>query len=424
MVPWESPGDIVRWWRTEVLGLSQQQVAERLSVGSTALSNWEHGTREISIGFDQIDQALDGGGALTHLLGLVGTPRGLAPARVWSKVFPGPSRPIWAWVRSPETRLRVEGEWGVFRMDTETELGPNGLFLTSGGSLEGSPIVFLLSAPGWVDFGFGELPATPPGATVVEAMSLVQPSSATGVFMELFTADLRQRLKRYTTDAPASHGLNPGLLSTIVSGFAQPRESTGPAQWPPLPEGIETVNREGFARLRQARSLSLAQAAERLAVETDITASKDTLRRFEHDQGEPHDRLLPAALDHVLRAEGHLALSEIRSGVGPGTVRFPLWWRAPVWLSIDGADDETELQWGTWRRRIEGDPPQLLICHHCDPTVSLRVAGGANVRWTVGVGRPLGAMPINHGWIPMSIDAAQRALSETQYAVLDALRRT
>ncbi|MDH4363605.1 MAG: helix-turn-helix domain-containing protein, partial [Acidimicrobiia bacterium] len=105
MVPWESPGDIVRWWRTDVLGLSQQQVAERLSVGSTALSNWEHGTRDISIGFDQIDHALDGNGTLADLLTLVGTPRGLDPCRVWSKVFPGPSRPIWAWIRSPEPVL-------------------------------------------------------------------------------------------------------------------------------------------------------------------------------------------------------------------------------------------------------------------------------------------------------------------------------
>ena len=59
-----------------------------------------------------------------------------------------------------------------------------------------------------------------------------------------------------------------------------------------------------------------------------------------------------------------------------------------------------------------------------DPSVPLRIVGGPDVRWTIGVGRPRGALPINHGWIPMSVDAAQRALSEAQYAVLDALRRT
>lgn len=407
-----------------MLGLPQQQVAERLSVGSTALSNWEHGTREISIGFDQIDQALDGGGALADLLSLVGSPRGLDPSRVWSKVFAGPSRPIWAWIRSPQATLRVEAEWGVFRFDTTVEMGPNGLFVTAGASLEGSPVVFQLSTPGWVDFGLGELPAVPPGAATVDALANSQPSSATGVFMELFSADITQRLSRYEADPPASHGLDPNVLRTVVSGFTRPRDEPVPDLWPPLPDGIETVNRQGFARLRQARSLSLAQAADRLAAETDVSASKDTLRRFENDQGEPHDRMLPAALDHVLRAEGHLALSEIRSGVGPGAARFPSWWRAPVWVSIDGADEETELQWGVWRRRVEGDPPHLLVCHHCDPSVPLRIVGGPDVRWTIGVGRPRGAMPINHGWIPMSVDAAQRALSEAQYAVLDALRRT
>jgi len=426
VVPWESPGDIVRWWRTDVLGLSQQQVAERLSVGSTALSNWEHSTRDISIGFDQIDHALSGSGALADLLTLVGTPRGLDPCRVWSKVFPGPSRPIWCWIRSPEPRLRVEAEWGVFRLDTENEIeiGANGLFVTAGGSVEESPVVFQLSAPGWVDFGRGELPSTPPGAAVIDALANSQPSSATGVFMDLFSADLTQRLKRYETDPPASHGLDPEVLRAVVSGFTGPREEPAGGLWPPLPDGIETVNRQGFARLRQARSMSLAQAADRLACETDVSASKDTLRRFENDQGEPHDRMPPAALDHVLRAEGHLALSEIRSGVGTGAARFPSWWRAPVWVSIDGSDDETELQWGVWRRRVEGDAPHLLVCHHCDPSVPLRIVGGPDVRWTIGVGRPRGATPINHGWIPMSIDAAQRALHEAQYAVLDALRRT
>lgn len=409
-----------------MLGLSQQQVAERLSVGSTALSNWEHGTRDISIGFDQMDQALGGGGALADLLTLVGSPRGLDPGRVWSKVFVGPSRPIWAWIRSPETTLRVEAEWGVFRLDTgsEVELGPNGLFVTAGASLEGSPIVFQLSAPGWVDFGWGQLPSAPPGAEIIDALANSGPSSATGVFMELFSADIAQRLKRYETDPPASHGLDPNVLHTVVSGFTGPREEPAYSLWPPLPDGIETVNRQGFARLRQARSMSLAQAADRLASETDVSASKDTLRRFENDQGEPHDRMLPAALDHVLRAEGHLALSEIRSGAGAGAARFPYWWRAPVWVSIDGADDETELHWGVWRRRVDGQAPHLLVCHHCDPTVPLRIVGGPDMRWTIGVGRPRGATPINHGWIPMSVDAAQRALHEAQYAVLDALRRT
>ena len=49
-----------------MLGLSQLQVADRLSVKPTALSNWENGTRAISLDIEQIDKALEGGGVLAR----------------------------------------------------------------------------------------------------------------------------------------------------------------------------------------------------------------------------------------------------------------------------------------------------------------------------------------------------------------------
>jgi transcriptional regulator with XRE-family HTH domain len=425
VVPWETPGDIVRWWRTDVLGWSQQQVADRLSVGSSALSNWEHGTRLISIDIEQIDRALEANGVLAGLLWAFGSRTGLDQGRIWTKVFPGASAPVWAWIRSDHAQLRIEAEWGAFRVEAEVDLGPNGVLVTVGGSIAESPVVFQLSKPGWADFGWGELPATIPGAAVVRALEAVRPSSATGVFMDLFSADLTTRLQRYQTQPRTAHGLNPKAITSFVANFNQVR-ARGPADpWPAVPEGTDPVDRQRYARLRRARSLSLAQTADRLTTMTDISASKDTLRRFENDQGEPHDRLLPVALDHVLGAEGHLTLIEIRSGQGAGAVRIPFYWRGPVWLAFDGpsADTEIELLWGAWRRRLEGDLPLLLASHYAEPQAPLRILTSRQVQWTVGVGRPAGAVPINHGWAPISVDAAQRLLSETEFAVLDALRR-
>lgn len=408
-----------------MLGWSQQQVADRLSVGSTALSNWEHGTRVISLDIEQIDRALGADGVLAGLLWAFGSTEGLDPGRIWTKVFTGPSSPVWVWIRSPERRLRLEGEWGFFRVEAELEPGPNGIMVAVGASVSESPVVLQLSAPGWCDFGRGELPPVVPGCPVLTAVDMVRPSTATGVFMDLFTADLEERLKRTQAQEKAASALSPKAVASFIASFNMARSRTENGPWPPVPEGTDTVDRQRYARLRRARSLSLAQLADRLGTQTDISASKDTLRRFENDQGEPHDRLLPVALDHVLGADGHLALSELRSGQGPGVVRFPYYWHAPVWLAFDGPEPETEIElhWGAWWRKLQGDLAMLLVCHHSDPLSALRIVAGPRVRWTAGVGRPKGAVPINHGWVPTSVDAAKRSISDTQHALLESIRR-
>lgn len=425
MDPWGSPGDILRWWRTDVLGWSQQQVAERLSVGSTALSNWEHGTRVISLDIEQVDRALEADGVLAGLLWSYGTPDGLEASRVWTKVFTGPSTPVWVWIRSRQPKVRLEAEWGFFRVERDLELGPNGLMVEVGASVSESPVVVQLSSPGWADFGRGELPRTIPGCPVLSAVDMVRPSTATGVFMDLFTADLEDRLRKSQAQERAATALSPSAVASFIASFRTARQRVENGPWPPVPEGIDTVDRARYAQLRRARALSLAQTVERLAAQTDITASKDTLRRFENDQGEPHDRLLPVALDHVLGADGHLALAELRSGQGPGVVRFPHYWHAPVWLALHGPEPETEIElhWGAWWRKLQGDLPLLLVCHHSDPLSSLRIVAGPRVRWTAGIGRPRGAVPINHGWVPTSVDAAKRSISDTQHAVLESIRR-
>ena len=148
MESWRSAGDVLRWWRTSVLGWTQQQAADRLSVRHSALSNWERGERAISLDLDEVDHALDGGSLLRDLLWSHGTTDGLEPGRIWSWIFDGPSRPVWMWIRSPSSRIVVESEWGVARLEVVFDLGPNGVFLTNGATLPDSPIVVQLSSPG------------------------------------------------------------------------------------------------------------------------------------------------------------------------------------------------------------------------------------------------------------------------------------
>ena len=400
--------------------MSQQQVADRLAIRPTAFSNWEKGTRMISVGFDQIDAALEGGGALEGLLWSLGTPEGLDPSRIWTAVFPGPSSPVWMWIRATAPSIGIEAEWGVFRLEAHLDMASNGIVVPVGGSVADSPVVTQLSTPGWIDFGRGPMPPAVPGAEVIDALELARPSTATGMFMDLFNANA----ERLTGDR--TRGASGERLSQFYAGYVERRTDAPVAgPWPPLPEGLDATERLRFARLRQARGLSLAAGVERLAARTGTSIGKDTLRRFENNQGEPHDRLLPAALDAVLGASGHLVVMELRSATGPMTVQIPRYWLAPIWLAFDVPDGDPPpaLLWGKWWRRIELASPMLVVSHYAEPESPLKIVVGPRTRWTLGLGRRKGAIPINQGWVPVSVDAAHQAMSEAESAVLDALRQ-
>ncbi len=409
-----------------MLGLSQLQVADRLSVKPTALSNWENGTRTISLDIEQIDKALEGGGVLAGMLWAYGTNVGLEPDTLWTKVFAGEPTPVWLWIRSPTSRLQLAGEWGVARVDREIELGPNGLFMTVGMAVPESPVVIHLSEPGWADFGRGEPPDDIPGAPVMAAINHAERSSASGTFMDLFFGNLADRFSRSRSrDLAKLNRSAPRSLASFFQAFGAKPSEQGIGAWPPL-EAEETVeDRQRFARLRQARHLSLVDAAQRLAEVTGIEVSKDTLRRFETSIGEPHDRFLPAALDQMLGADGHLAAAEVRADNGSGSVRLPPYWEGPVWFEFSGETDGAPIQilWGDWYREIEGSLPMRLVYHYAERAVPMRIVAGSGVSWRVGLGRRPGDAPINRDWVPISVDVAQRAISETEDALLISLER-
>lgn len=419
MLPWESSGDVLRWWRTEVLGLTQQECAEMINVRPSALSNWERGRRAISVDLDSLDAALGADGVLSGLLWTQGSPKGIDAGQLWTKVFPGESRPVWVRMRSSTSRLTITGEWGVARMRTELEPGPNGVFITVGASVPDSPVIFHLSDPGWADFGSGPIPSRIPGAQVIDAVSLLERSSADGAFVDLFSLSLADKFAARSKDILE---LAEPIRET-VEHFLEDRVGHDVPSWPPQPEGIEEVERQRFARLREARGLSLMAMAERLNAVTDIEVGRDTLRRFETDVGQPHDRMLPVAMDYALGAEGRLAALELRVGRGSDAVSFPPYWRGPIWVRVadDRGSGRIVLRRGNWHREYRFDGPSLVSAHWFDPSVPIRIEAEPQTRWAVGVGRIAGAESVDQGWAPITMEAAQQSLVETERALFTAM---
>ncbi len=419
---------MLRWWRRDVLDLTQQEAAARLNVQSSALSNWERNTRAISLDLDELDHALEGGRFLAGLLHSFGTCEGLQPGRVWTNVFADAGEPVWLWLRADASSIAIEAEWGVAAMETELPLGPNGAFITVGSSMADSPVVVQFSAPAWADFGYGDPPDPIPGASVAPAVAYFRRSSATGPFMQLFRSNWSSKLDGGSPDVVELEENLPGSLGAFVDG----RPATGETlpggrfrRWQPRPEGLDAMERARFARLRTARQLSLEQVAELLAARTDIEVRRDTLRRFENDIGRPHHPQLPAALDHVLRAGGRLALVGIRSGSGSAAVRLPPYWRGPVWVELAARPRASTVLFrrGSWHRSYELSPePALLGLHWFDPAEPLRIEADGDVAWTVGVGRRADTETIDQNWSPSSVDEARNAVDSTEAAIMEAAR--
>lgn len=422
MESWRSAGDVLRWWRTDVLGWTQQQAADRLNVRPNALSNWERGERAISVDLVDLDAALEGDRLLADLLWAHGTPDGLDPGRLWSWVFPGESRPVWAWIRSPSHHVVVEAEWGVARMEEHFEIGPNGLFITVGASLPDSPVIIQLSSPGWTDFGTGDPPADLPGAEVIPAIVLMERSSARGPLIDMLSSTFKVKRESRQPELVDLDENAPGAIDSYVDR----RNRWFDGRWQPEPEGIEAIERARYARLRQARGLSLATLAARLRRQTDLEVSRDTLWRFETDVGRPHAPQLPVAVDHALGAGGRLAVSPLRSGHGEASVSVPSYWTGPVWVEITG---ETEafpatvmLKRGNFLREVELEGPQVVSAHWFDPAVPIRISAPPGIGWTVGVGRRAKTTAIDQGWAPVTMNVAQQAVTEIEEAIYRAVR--
>jgi len=424
MTGWSSKGEILRWWRTDVAQVSQSELARRLSVGPSALSNWENGARAISIPFEDVDTGLEANGVLAQLLECFPTPQGLDPQRRWTHVFSQVSTPVWAWVRG-EGSVELSGEWGVVRFDESLDLRGNGCFITVPTSVSGSPVVVHASKPVWVEFGRGELPSVIPDAQVTPASRFAKRSSADGPFMQMFLASAAAGIGgagRVPRSLAAMAFLGPRTIGSILFGYGRLDDGGVPVPLPPSDEGIDSIERERFVRLRRARGLSLVDLTERLSRLTGLEVSKDTLRRFESSVGRPHDPLLPAALDSILGAGGSLAVVPLREARGAGSVMIPLWWYGPLWIDFSsegspGHDFRAKIRWADWYRTVRATTPIVVQTQSCFPDHPLQVQVDGSVSWKLGLGNRRGAVSIDQNWVPANVAAAQRSLRIVQDAL-------
>ena len=448
---WASRGDLLRWWRSEIAGLSQRQLAERLGVARTAVTNWEANSRMASIDAERIDVAMGADGVLAGWLWSFDTPEGLDPRRVWSYVYDGPSTPVWMWVRSTRPSVGIEAEWGMYRFEGRFEIGRSGMLVTVGVSIEGAPVVAQLSAPGWIDFGRGEVPDDLRGLPVVDALDHFTHSSASGDFTDLLSSNIAQRLGSLTPseianlsdedrralesfldsldEAAASHGSGwragpghpcwrapPPRGGPTTPGCGRPASCPWPTPrncWPATPGPRR-------ARTPSAGSKPGSAGPTTRCCPWPSTTSSAPTATWPTRRSPP----APARARWPSRPTGRhrSGSASSRQTTGPWHPPPPRRATAGLGPAPGVASGSAELRWGSWRRRVTGTVPLSVICH--SSMVPLKITAEPGVSWTAGVGRPAGASPINHAWTPDSLATTQEALRTYQQALLDALRHS
>lgn len=409
-------GDIIRWWRSEVAGLTQRDLADRIGRAPSAISAWESSHTHPSVSLAALDTAMGADGALASLLWSAKTPQELAPRRTWTHIAREPRTTTWIWLRSqPGADIEIEWEWGISSVRAVLSPDVYGVILTVPLHMPEQPLVVHLSPPGWVDFGRGELPRRPPGIRVIDARTLVTPVAYDSVALgdllpgSTLTPDALPA-PILTEGHPARRLLSFAIRATRLSGRRHPEPV--PPLLTPRPVGTDPM-----AAFRRARGLSYRSLSERLARELGVTASADTLRRLEQGLAQARDQRLEGAVDQVLGADGRLCSGEIRRAVhGPGTVQFPPFWSGPVWLEFPHVDGPTPvaLRWGGWQKDLRLTGPSAVRTHCVTPQEPLRVDISRRSRWSAGLGWWDEAHPVDRNWIPTT---AERAMIVRDYAI-------
>ena len=440
--PLTSRAGLLGWWRTRHTTLGLDAVGRSVNVAAATVHNWESGHTD-GPGVEQL-RALDArygaGGALHGLYEALRTPKALDPAVGWWFNFQGESGPCWAWVRVDGDRAaQAEADAGPFRV--EFEVPPrHGVFVQAWAFTSNPAVHVAIGAPGWVDFGYGELPADV-GAPVVDAVdvAIVGPRgsldpallTASNSFLpyllgrETWFDKMKRQLGRRIEVARHAMSRLVNLpwrsVPSDLSGAGGSRDEV-PRHWPG----------ERYRHLRQARGLSLTDvAALASAREPSLPpVTRDHVHRLEHGST-PRVPELVQRLDMVLGADGRtcaVALDEasMRAVDGGFDLVFPAYWIGPVWIQFlrtgDQAGAKAELLWKPWSK-------SLVPCDGVVVTTrrSTRASGPLRVTlppgWEVraGVGVHPRAIDVNEGW-GLTREAAYDTLSHYYGVVVRALR--
>jgi hypothetical protein len=395
-------GELLAAWRTRVAHLSQDQVAAWFGFSGEAVSQWESGTRLMQNNsqsdddrddidenrLDRLDRNFGANGVFERLARAIGSPHGLPPRKRWNYNFPKGWSPIWIWIRPKPKSDSVDAElrWGPLRMLVHEKCGPGGIMVTVPASVSNPALIVLSEKPGWVDFGTGII-RPELGYPLIPA--------STQIFARAFPHSIVQVKE--------------------LLGISAPRTSLQEDQLPS--DEVAEFSGNDLRRLRLSRLLTqrdVAKLVTELGANESVNnepVNESQILRLESDGG-IRPRGVRSRLDMVYEADGHSCCeeypwtsSEQRSerNVFTHSVKFPAYWRGPVWLMFRGPDGASRcsatLQWGPWSRTVEVESGAVLTTRKARseaPVLHVTLPPSWTLRPGMGVHRL--ATDINNGW--------------------------
>ena len=394
--------------------------------------------------------------ALEEMWSAAGSVTVVTPRTRWAHNFQAPL-PAWAWVRprgvaaGGAVALQVTNWWGeALQGSRNFTCGPSGVLLTYATTVTNPPLEVSLSSAGWVDFGFGRIPADIAarlGAVLIDAREIITFSMP--VDPQLRTdhqQEARSTLGR-ARDIALSLGIgwrifapHAGMIRPHHATHALDGSSLQPAAWPgeTVTDSQGNVERQALVTaaqlraLREGRGMSREQvvnAVSALAVDPLNPVTAHMMEVMEATGRFPGVPNVVAALDHIYKCDGRLGLDRVFDSVAVRpvegnqySVRFPAYYIGPVWVQASGRDSNdiglVDLSWGPWRRRQRVRSAMLLTTRKAGPgSAPLMVAVPRGWRVVAGTGAPPAAADINHGWHPTSIRAGIAVLCEGIEAV-------
>lgn len=422
-LPW-----LLRSWRDRVAGVDRAQAAALVNRESGTIWAWEsdNDRRCPKLGLIQrLDQGYGADGALAELALAIDTPASpLPPRRSWAHNFPGPSGPVWAWLRpSPGgNRIQATVTWGLLVATIDDPCDQMGLFVTAPVSVSNPAVQVVLECPGSVDFGTGEIPEAlgPPVIDGIVRLGLIQDRAYAHEFVRrLVTAG--KRLQR-----PIPGGLRGFGKVVVVAHRRIAASRNGPSEREDLTAREPPVALAGqgcfsggqFAALREARAMSgkarriAAERASELEPPTWFTVEQ--LRGLEEER-QPRGVDYPRArLDTIYRADGFTCSERVdpvverNSATANAAIRysvvFPEFWVGPVWITFeadDGAIGDVELNWPPWRKPLTLRSGTTVSTRRAVSTSEpLRVDVPRTWSIEAGMGMHPGAIDVSDGWSP------------------------
>jgi transcriptional regulator with XRE-family HTH domain len=408
---------LLRTWRTEVAGVSLNQLAKTLSLAPSALSQWETGRRRTrrSIPLSdlaRLDEAYAAGGALVDIALAVGTPHGLPARRTWAHNVQGPSGPVWAWLRLPPGIAWISARllWGAFRLDCTRAIDERGLFITSPVSMTNPAAWVHLGDPGWVDFGHGTVPDGL-GIPVIDALSSAELGNGGHSVAGLVAPNVIERFETDPAWAEEVLDLLGDRRDLVIQVFRETpvteRITDLSHETPASPSGAVGAFTGGqYRTLRLARGLSQAEVAD-LATELmpKDPVTDDQIGLLERG-GTPRSRFLRPRLDCVYRADGHTCLERVKVGGvrSPFAPEIPEFWIGPIWFTLTAAAEDgvgdARIQCGEHRKRMRVRSGTTVTCRRPTPEpVPFTVYCPSGWTMVAGIGAHPHAQDVNWGWL-------------------------